>query len=117
MSSPQWKAENKDKQAGYYKKWYQAHKEEQYQRNVERRKRNRDWINAHKETLKCETCGENHIAVLQFHHTDPSRKEGSLACAANDGWSIERIQTEISKCKVLCANCHFIFHWEEKTQS
>lgn len=62
-----------------------------------------------KSSLKCEQCGENHIACLEFHHNDPSTKEVNIGTAASR-WSVKRLQSEIDKCTVLCANCHRKLH-------
>ena len=72
-----------------------------------------EWLNQKKSTLSCEMCGQNHPATLQFHHINPKKKELSISAAVGiNGWSIKRIEKEISKCKILCANCHFILHWK-----
>lgn len=71
------------------------------------------WLREYKATLKCERCGENHPAALQFHHPDPSAKEGNIA-NRNSRWSIERVMKEIAKCIVLCANCHAKEHWNDR---
>lgn len=48
---------------------------------------------------------------LEFHHIiNPKDKEFSPANAYSWGWGIERIKKEISKCIVLCANCHRKLH-------
>ena len=63
-----------------------------------------------KSTLKCVECGENHVSCLEFHHIDPSRKEGlisKLVC------SKKRLQEELKKCIVLCSNCHRKHHYQE----
>ena len=69
-----------------------------------------------KQTLECETCKEKHPACLQFHHTNGKDKDLNVSQAASNGWSIERIRREIAKCKVLCANCHFKLHYDEKQE-
>lgn len=66
---------------------------------------------AFKKSLKCNRCGENHPATLQFHHSDPSMKDGSLARMSRSGLSMEGIMREVRKCEVLCANCHAIEHY------
>lgn len=56
---------------------------------------------------KCEKCNYSKcIKALQFHHIDRTKKEIALsACLANNhSWS--RIQEELDKCQLLCANCH-----------
>ncbi len=58
-------------------------------------------------------CGFDHPAALQFHHRNPNKKEKELSMVY-ESWSIERIMKEIKKCEVLCANCHFKFHWKQK---
>lgn len=114
MSTLKWKQEHKDEQSEYYKTWYKSHKTAQYSRVLQRREKISQWLNDLKLTLKCETCGNNHPAVIQFHHIDPSTKDGSISNFTQTGWSIDRIKKEISKCKVLCANCHFILHWNKR---
>ena len=71
------------------------------------------WLADFKKTLKCIKCGESHPACLDFHHRDSSTKIGQIANLVKS-WSIKRIKTEISKCDVLCANCHRKHHYEEK---
>jgi hypothetical protein len=72
------------------------------------------WLESLKAGRSCSRCGFSHPAVLQFHHRDPAAKKVEVAAAARQGWSRSRILAEIAKCDLLCANCHFIVHWEEK---
>jgi len=74
-----------------------------------RRRRNREWLTEYKKKSKCNRCGNTDYRCLVFHHT--SSKDyavSNLVC-----WSIDRLKEEISKCKVLCMNCHGILHWKE----
>lgn len=67
----------------------------------------------YKQTLQCERCGFDDSRALVFHHKDPATKEINLAAkAAHWGW--DRLQREIDKCEVLCANCHSIHHAEDR---
>ncbi len=53
----------------------------------------------------CEVCGYNeHHAALDFDHIDPSTKSFGLANCSSRKW--EKIEAEIAKCRVVCANCH-----------
>lgn len=68
---------------------------------------------------KCEECGENHPACLQFHHINPEEKSFSLSTktlAATIQFPWEVILEELKKCKLLCANCHAKHHsvWKEE---
>lgn len=71
------------------------------------------WFVDLKTSLACQRCGENHPAVLQFHHPDPAAKEIMLSVAISRGWSRARILEEARKCEVLCANCHAKHHAAE----
>lgn len=73
----------------------------------------REWYRALKSTLGCSICGESHPACVEFHHTDPSKKEFSIAHGAGQAISKERVLREIEKCDILCANCHRKLHWKE----
>jgi len=44
---------------------------------------------------------------MQFHHLDPSKKVDNVSAMAR-GYSLKKIAAEMSKCIVLCANCHAI---------
>lgn len=72
--------------------------------------RKREWINEIKTTAGCLCCGEFDFSCLEFHHADPSEKEDTVAAMAANKVSDELIQKEISKCIVLCANCHRKVH-------
>ena len=53
---------------------------------------------------RCQLCGYNkHIAALEFHHIDPSKKDFNIGMAAKS-WSTTL--KELDKCMLVCANCH-----------
>ncbi len=100
------------------KEYHQKYQKEYYIRNRETYAANRDkrrrelkkWLEDYKSHLYCESCGENRIPCLDFHHNDPTKKDMVISKAINDGWSKEHILKEISKCKILCSNCHRVLH-------
>jgi predicted class III extradiol MEMO1 family dioxygenase len=75
-------------------------------------KANKEKWQEFKATLKCSVCGENHPAVLDFHHIDPKEKTYSVSRLVSDR-SYSKAMEEIKKCIVLCANHHRIHHWDE----
>jgi len=52
----------------------------------------------------CKWQGEFHPCQLTFHHLDPKKKITEVA--KMESWSFPKIVAEISKCVVLCRNCH-----------
>lgn len=68
------------------------------------------WMAELKSQMCCTFCSETHPATLEFHHLDPSAKETTIANAVMNGWSVKRVQAEMAKCIVLCANCHRKLH-------
>lgn len=61
-----------------------------------------DYVRAH----PCVVCGEDDPVVLEFDHIDQTEKSYTISDMIRCGFSTERIFDEISKCRVLCANCH-----------
>ena len=59
---------------------------------------------------KCVACGYNSCdAALEFHHLDPTDKKISLSTRDMQlAW--EKIEKELEKCILLCANCHRELH-------
>ena len=60
---------------------------------------------------KCSQCGYSKcLNALEFHHLNPSEKEFSINKALSNHWKWERIEIELKKCIILCANCHREIH-------
>jgi hypothetical protein len=90
-------------------------KREYYQGRInQRQKEILVWFEELKSSLSCAQCGFSHPAALQFHHRIPRDKDLEIYLAVRKGWGKEHILREIAKCIPLCANCHFILHWEER---
>ena len=52
----------------------------------------------------CVDCGERRLCVLDFDHV--GGKDASVMVLAHSGYGLARLQSEIAKCEVRCANCH-----------
>lgn len=90
-------AENYQRNKGNIKKRVKTNK-------GQHRQQYKEW----KETLSCEICGESETCCLDFHHRDPSEKDGTVSKFVSS--SFERVLEEAEKCAVLCANCHRKVH-------
>jgi len=57
----------------------------------------------------CVDCDQSYPHyVMDFDHRKPDDKIISVSLAVVRNWSLERIKAEISKCELVCANCHRI---------
>lgn len=54
----------------------------------------------------CIDCGEGDPTVLEFDHRDPAEKSRTVCDMARARFSWDKIEAEIAKCDVRCANCH-----------
>jgi hypothetical protein len=52
----------------------------------------------------CIDCGEKDIVVLDFDHI--SNKKFNVSTMVHDCVDLNKIEEEISKCEIRCANCH-----------
>ena len=59
---------------------------------------------------RCEKCGYNScIDALEFHHKDSSGKDFSISAKGyTRSWT--KVEEELDKCVLLCANCHREIH-------
>lgn len=61
---------------------------------------------------KCVDCGITGSSwIFDFHHKDPNEKEWSWGHHKTSNW--KNLLKELTKCDLLCANCHRIRHEEE----
>lgn len=66
---------------------------------------NRAWVTEKKESSPCMDCGEFHKGcVMQYDHKPQYIKTRDVSKMVS--FSRERIQEEIDKCDLVCANCH-----------
>lgn len=54
----------------------------------------------------CVDCGEDDPIVLTFDHVRGRKSDSIARLASRSGASWSRIEREIKKCQVRCANCH-----------
>ena len=67
-------------------------------------KRNREYIDNYLTSHPCVDCGEKDIVVLDFDHVRGIKEiEVTRMIKRN---SLKKIDEEIKKCEVRCANCH-----------
>lgn len=69
-----------------------------------RRERNRQYLFDYLSKSKCMDCGETDIATLQLDHQHGKLYDMSKAVKNRIG--LAKLQAEIDKCHVVCANCH-----------
>jgi len=78
-----------------------------YQRTMEE-------IANYKAARGCKNCYEYDPVVLDFHHREPSKKKYGIMYLISGEYSKDVIMSEISKCDILCANCHRRLHSKER---
>lgn len=59
---------------------------------------------------RCAVCGEDDPIVIHFHHLDPTQKTANVSKLLRYHVPLDRILEEVSKCAMLCANCHLRVH-------
>ena len=86
---------SKEDNARYQREWYSRNKDVQKARVKARNQRvvaeNRARVEAMR--LCCDHCGEDDMIVLDFHHEDPSQKDGNIAQMWKYSWS--KLEAEI----------------------
>jgi hypothetical protein len=60
------------------------------------------------ENPKCKWSGEIIPELFDFEHLNPVNKHMNVSRLVSGGANWKKIETEIAKCMVLCANCHRI---------
>lgn len=88
------------------KRWYREHPEARATRMdgyaTARRVKAATWLYRYLLEHPCVDCGESDPVVLEFDHL----RDKVRAISTMLGSSRQRIEAEIAKCEVVCANCH-----------
>jgi 5-methylcytosine-specific restriction endonuclease McrA len=77
---------------------------------TERQTRRRELVRIQKEIIdaaktECFSCGLTDFDKLTFHHKNPKEKKFTIS-GVKTGKTITQIKDEISKCVILCVDCH-----------
>lgn len=83
------------------------------QRHRDYHREKREELNAIKQNLSCQRCGESRTRLLDFHHVDPSQKREAISNLL-EHTNIATVLKEIELCVVYCGNCHRYLHLIEK---
>lgn len=108
------RSSNKDGRTGMCKECKREYDNAHYKANPERRAyirsnsddriaKNRAWLYQHLLENPCADCDETDLVVLEFDHQ--SNKDGTISRAVQY-WNLDRLQKEVDKCIIRCANCH-----------
>lgn len=57
-------------------------------------------------THPCVDCGEKDVLVLEFDHRDRLEKFDEVSKLISNRGKLEKVEKEVEKCDVRCANCH-----------
>lgn len=108
-----WYEKNKDHKRACTKAWSEKNKDIKKALNKARYEANRKYINKIKGN-PCSRCGGIFTpSAMEFHHIDPetkANKDNKSGSAINPSWSRKKIDEEIAKCILVCANCHRTIH-------
>lgn len=107
-----WQARCKDCQGNYHKQHYKdnldTYKDRAKKRNKKVIENLRSFLRDQKDK-PCQDCNVSYpYYVMDFDHRPGEKKEFNLAQVAGLQVSIERVIEEISKCDLVCSNCHRI---------
>ena len=90
--------------ARYYQENRETQKARLLRNSAERQNENEATMIAYLIEHPCVDCRETDITALEFDHLRDKTKNVSALMRGTNSWS--RIEVEIAKCVVRCANCH-----------
>ena len=107
-------AANRERFQAYHRKHYKTHRVQRLASNKARRAELQARVNnlKFKPCMDCEWKFDVHC--MQFDHRDPKQKLFSIATAVAQCYEWSRIEQEIKKCDLVCANCHAVRTWRQR---
>ena len=120
-----WKNKGKGVRQKYCRECKKVHQKKYYQKSkdsylVTIRKSKAKRLQCGRQLLKeyllehpCVDCGNADIRVLQFDHVR-GVKVTEVMKLAHQGVKWSRVEEEIAKCDIRCANCHMIRTWPNR---
>ena len=97
-----------------HKDHYERNKDKYKLKARSNQKQSRQFIENYKKDKSCVCCGDTRPYCLEFHHIDSDVKDSNIADMGSSGASVKKILEEISKCIVVCRNCHAEIYYKIK---
>lgn len=108
-----WK--DKQKQKEYRKQHYLLNKDRHKEKSYQYRRIVRNYIVRIRIIVPCKDCGKNyHWTMMQFDHI--KGKKIFNICSGPSQYGIDKVKDEITKCEIVCANCHAARTWKRKNK-
>lgn len=111
-----------EKRRAYQREWYAKHKAQHIERARQSSSRQRSalrlMVKAYKENHPCSDCSEQYPHyVMDFDHIESrGAKYANVADLVRKCVSFSTMMEEMSKCDVVCSNCHRIRTWARKCE-
>lgn len=90
--------------------WFKANWNRRKGQHKQRKSDRQIKLNEIKSSRGCKSCEEKDFRCLDFHHRNPEDKSFTISQAVTKGVNWQDIENEISKCDVMCCNCHRKHH-------
>jgi hypothetical protein len=101
---------HKHEEQQYQREYYLRNKEVTLARGKARREAAKAYVKEVK-SVPCADCGVQYpYYVMEFDHREPHEKEFNIAKFVSSH-SIAKLEREIAKCDIVCANCHRERHY------
>lgn len=101
-----------EERKAYHREWYHKNKTQRQAQIYANKEKvvaaNREKFLALIQAEVCMDCGCEDWRVFQFDHRDPLTKAYTISQMLASEYSWETIMTEINKCDIVCANCHYL---------
>ncbi len=103
----------KEQQKRYYADTADEQRARARNRVARKRERNQQWVVNFLHGKVCEHCGLSDTRVLAFDHLDGFEKFANIADLVSRGLALQKLKDEVTKCRVLCHNCHMLHTFEQ----
>lgn len=100
-------------QKKYYAENKQSYTAKIYETRAKRFSESREKAKQYLLTHPCVDCGNADIRVLEFDHVT-GVKVNEVTRLIHEGARWKRVEEEIAKCEIRCANCHTIRTWPNR---
>jgi hypothetical protein len=105
----------KDCRKLYDKNYFKQNASEKSASASQRKRAILDWYRKSKSGKACNICGGTFpVVCMDYDHMPGHRKFMEVSKMVRLGYEKEKIEAEIAKCQLLCANCHRILTVERR---